>query len=329
MEIPKKREANTLKSAAVAGLVFLSGGKIEAQDIGNWRAVSPAEFARQHIPDSLIQKVSAQQGMIPLDETKAARAYTDARTTFYWINPKPPKTKEEILTNTPTDEQKTISENDLAILKAKMKKNNLPEEKGGSDSEKPNDNPKEFPVNETETPIHTNEAVTIEKEHTEEIIPEIADESSVQKEDPIEKEMDEIMSGLEEYTNRFEVEEAYFTTSGGQKYKLDDIPSEAFRNPDDKTILSSALVMRDGKTGKEYRVLKRNIHGIVEPIFYFAEALKNSGARKACLEFLKRNGKTELTTDEKIKYLEEFFATRIEDLDKYRQPKINESELRG
>lgn len=340
MEKPNREKASLLKNAATAGLVFLAGGQVEAQDIGNWRTVTGSEFKRLHIPDSMIQKVSSREGMVPLDETKAARVYSDARTTFYWINPKQPKTKEEVLANTPPEGQKAISENDLAILKAKMKKEealaDIPKEGATKTEDKSGEVNKEEttppsisnsevePTTEISADAPTEEIPDIEEKPTEEIPTETSEVPPLEEQDPAEMEMDTVMEKLEEYTNRFEVKEAYVTSSTGEEHSIDEIPAEAFKDPEDKTDLSGALIIHDKETRKEYEVRHRNKHGLTDGVFYFAEALKNSNARRACLELLTKQGKTELSAEEKIKYLQEFFTIEIEGLKEYKQPKISE-----
>jgi hypothetical protein len=338
MEIPKKREAGILKSAATAGLVFLAGGQVEAQDFSHWRVVGEQEFKRLHIPDSLVQKVSAKEGLVPIDETKAARAYSDARTTYYWINKDTPKTKAEDLASTPQEDTKAISENELAELKAKTKKNaisekektenkiltDVPGTENKTTAESIPDRTEDLGVGSLAEAL-TDSTPNIEERSLEETPePEIVDTPPVEEKDPAELEMDTIMEKLEEYVNRFEVKEAYVTNSSGKEYSLAEIPVEAFEDPEDKTDLSGALIIHDIETDTEYEVRRRNKHGLTDGVFYFAEALKNSNARGACLELLTKQGKTELSPEEKIKYLQEFFTSGIEGLKKYNQPKVSD-----
>ncbi len=354
MEKPKREKANLLKTVATAGLVFLAGGQAEAQNSNNWLKATEQEYKRLNPPDSKVQKVSAKN-FEEADETKEWRIYTDnGGNAVYWKNLKKPKTKEEVLAGTPAEDPKAISENELAELRAKNKKNTPPDIKDNLLTEAT----KEDTININEEPVAINKAETTpppnsdvsdvkeeppievpadvpaedatiiaEKPIVDVHAPEISDMPPIEEKDPAELEMDTIMGELEEYSNRFEVDEAYFINSAGQKYKVSDIPEEAFKNKDEKTTLSGALVIRDKDTHKEYEVLTRNRSSITDDDFYFAEALKKSDARGACLELLTRQGKTDLSTDEKIAYLQNFFGKRIKKMHNYNQPKIDESKL--
>ena len=351
MEIPKKREAGILKSAATAGLVFLAGGQVEAQDFSNWRTVRPQEFERLHISEDMIQRVDANNGNVPVDETKRARVFTDrSNTTYYWINTNSQNANLDYLA-----EQRRISSEEKERKTTEANEKNeagptSPKEEKPS-AELPVDSPpdvadntegKPAEVNTTETtlpPISdtevepdieipadaAEEAANIEEVPVEDTsAPETSDTPPVSEKDLAELEMDTVMEKLEEYVNRFEVKEAYVTSSSGKEYSLAEIPVEAFEDPEDKTDLSGALIIHDIETDTEYEVRRRNKHGLTDGVFYFAEALKNSNARGACLELLTKQGKTELSPEEKIKYLQEFFTSGIEGLKKYKQPKVSD-----
>lgn len=357
MERPKREKANLLKSAAVAGLTFLAGGQAEAQDYSNWRTVSAQEFARdsavRNITEDMIQRINLKEDTVSIpkvDDTKSAIVYTDkSGATYYSLNKLASHANLDYLA-----EQRRLDEEEKRRKAQRTEKKaeakpasptedkppvNLPVDAPAETATNTEAKPPEKTVPEIDAESSGKEAANLdnvtpskapkdsvsgveEKSIPDEIPPEIADTPPVEEKDPVETEMDSVMEALGEYANRFEVKEAYFIGPDGQEHKIDDTPAEAFKDEDAKTTLSGALVIYDKDKKKNYEVLKRNKDGLTDDIFYFAEALKKSGARGGCLEFLKKQGKAELPTEEKIKYLQEFFTTGIERLEKYKKPKV-------